>query len=60
MSIFIWEDGARFDDAMNDYMSEETTTGIDPRFPLKLLGNTSGIESLVNASEILAHDVSIQ
>lgn len=60
MSVFIWEDGARFDDVINGYMNMEDTSGIDPRFPPRLVGNSSVMGNLVNASEILNHNISVQ
>lgn len=60
MSVFVWEDGARFDDVMNSYMNMEDNSGIDPRFPTMLFGDSSAMGNLVNASEVLNHNISVQ
>ena len=33
LTLFLWENGATFDDTMNKYTSADFPAGIDPRFP---------------------------
>ena len=41
LSLFLWEDGAWFDDIMNEYWGTDSPVAIDPLNPLKLLKSNS-------------------
>lgn len=41
LTLFIWEDGALFDDAINDYIGSDSPSGLDPFRPLMLLSTSS-------------------
>lgn len=41
LSLFLWQDGAPFDNVMNHYMSASYPQGIDPATPLLLRLNDS-------------------
>lgn len=53
LTLFLWKDGARFDDVMGRYMSAENSSGIDPSRPEVLreevgfVGNLSGVVSVM-------------
>lgn len=58
LSVFVWQDGAEFDQTMNNYMNAPFPTGIDPSNPavlqskLSLLGNLTAADIMLpgNAS----------
>lgn len=41
LSVFVWQDGAEFDQTINNYMSAPFPTGIDPGNPATLQSNIS-------------------
>ena len=46
LSLFVWEDGAWFDDVVNEYWGTDSPVAIDPFNPFKVLrggGNSTGI-----------------
>ena len=48
LSLFVWEDGAWFDDIINDYWGTDSPVFIDPLNPFKLLkgSNSTGDTNL--------------
>ena len=60
LTIFIWQDGARFDSVMNQYMSAGYPVGIDPVTSMALSRNgsygllSSGNVSLAATANILS------
>ena len=58
LSLFLWEDGAWFDDIMNEYWGTDSPVAIDPLNPLALLSNanttgaTNQTLSIVSAENI--------
>ena len=41
LSLFVWEDGAWFDEIINDYWGTDSPVAIDPLNPFKLLRNSN-------------------
>ena len=59
LSIFLWEDGSRFDQTMNDYMSAPFPAGIDPANPTILQSNLLSLGNSTTAGLLLTGNVSI-
>lgn len=51
LTLFLWEDGAQFDDVMGRYMSAEAPSGIDPERPEVL---SEGVGFAGNSSVVLS------
>ena len=57
--MFVWQDGAPFDQMMNRYMSAQVPAGIDPAEPTILQSNFLSLENLTTDGLLLTGNVSI-
>lgn len=59
LTLLIWEDGALFDDAMNDYIGSDSPSGLDPFRPLMLPSNSSTRGSTSQLMSVIPQNSSI-
>ena len=59
LSLFIWEDGAWFDDIMNEYWGTDSPVAIDPLNPFKLLKNSNSTGESNQTVSLVSQNISI-
>lgn len=59
LSLFLWEDGAWFDDIINDYWGTDSPSAIDPLNPLKLLKNSNSTGDTNLTLSMISQNISI-
>ena len=59
LSMFVWRDGADFDQTMNEYMRAQFPRGIDPANPAVMFSMLSSVGNLTVGSNALEGNASL-
>ncbi len=59
LSVFVWQNGARFDRTINDYMSAPFPVGIDPSNPDRVRNSVLFSGNLTTSGIILTGNASV-